>query len=87
MSEQSENTRTITGRVVSSKMDKTITILVERLVKHPVYGKYIKRSSKMFAHDAENQCHEGDLVTVTPCRPISKNKAWVLASIIEKANR
>ena len=87
MSEQSENTRTITGRVVSSKMDKTITILVERLVKHPVYGKYIKRSSKMFAHDAENQCHEGDLVTVTPCRPISKNKTWVLASIIEKANR
>ena len=85
MSEQSQNSRTITGRVVSTKMDKTITIMVERLIKHPVYGKYIKRSTKMFAHDADNQCNEGDLVTVTPCRPISKNKTWVLLSVDEKA--
>jgi len=85
MSEQSQSSRTITGRVVSTKMDKTITIIVERLVKHPVYGKYIKRSTKMFAHDADNQCNEGDLVTVTPCRPISKNKTWVLLSVDEKA--
>lgn len=83
MSENKENVRTISGRVISDKMDKTITVLVERLVKHPVYGKYIKRSTKMFAHDEKNECQEGDLVAITSCRPISKNKTWMLAEIVE----
>lgn len=85
MSEQSSVKRTVTGRVVSNKMDKTITVLVERRVKHPMYGKFIKRSSKLHAHDANNECNEGDLVTITSCRPISKSKTWVLDSIVERA--
>ncbi len=85
MSEEAKVQRTVTGRVVSNKMDKSITVLVERKVKHPVYGKYIKRSSKLFAHDAANECNEGDLVTVSSCRPISKNKCWKLETIVEKA--
>lgn len=76
-----KNDRTVTGRVVSSKMDKSITVLVERRVKHPLYGKYITRSSKMHAHDAENECQEGDLVTIRQVRPISKTKSWALKSI------
>jgi len=87
MTESAEKIRTINGRVVSNKMDKTITVLVERLVKHPVYGKYIKRSSKLFAHDEQNQCQEGDIVSVTSCRPISKNKTWKLVEIVERANK
>jgi len=82
---QQDNLRTVTGRVVSSKMDKTITVLVERLVKHPKYGKYIKKSSKIFAHDENNICAEGDLVLITPSRPISKNKTWSLVEVINKA--
>ncbi|MBV1878852.1 MAG: 30S ribosomal protein S17 [Pseudomonadales bacterium] len=77
--------RTASGRVVSSKMDKTITVLVERQVKHPIYGKYIKRSNKIHAHDEDNVCHEGDLVTIEETRPISKTKAWKLNSIDRKA--
>ncbi|MEE9426220.1 MAG: 30S ribosomal protein S17 [Methylococcales bacterium] len=77
--------RTVTGRVASSKMDKTITVLVERLIKHPKYGKYIKRSSKIFAHDENNVCNEGDLVSITPSRPISKNKTWSLVEVVRKA--
>lgn len=77
--------RTVTGRVVSNKMDKSITVLVERRVKHPMYGKFIKRSSKLHAHDANNECNEGDLVTITSCRPISKTKTWVLDTIVERA--
>ncbi len=80
-----EKVRTVTGRVVSSKMDKTITVLIERLVKHPKYGKYIRRSSKIFAHDENNSCNEGDLVSISPSRPISKNKTWSLVEIINKA--
>ena len=87
MSENKEKIRTINGRVTSDKMDKTITVLVERLVKHPVYGKFIKRSTKLYAHDERNQCHEGDVVTITSCRPISKNKAWKLVDIIDQANK
>jgi small subunit ribosomal protein S17 len=87
MSANKENIRTINGRVVSSKMDKTITILVERLVKHPVYGKYIKRSSKLYAHDEENKCQEGDVVSVVSCRPFSKNKTWKLVEIVERAKK
>lgn len=83
MSKLSEKIRTISGRVVSNKMDKTITVLVERLVKHSVYGKYIKRSSKILAHDEKNQCQEGDIVKITSCRPISKNKTWMLFAVVE----
>jgi len=79
--------RTITGKVVSNKMDKTITVLVERVVKHPVYGKYIKRSTKMMAHDEQNICQEGDIVSITSCRPLSKNKAFKLVQVLESANR
>ena len=78
--------RSVTGRVVSNKMDKSITVLVERRVKHPLYGKYIRRSSKLHAHDADNACNEGDIVTITQCRPVSKSKSWTLVEIVEKAS-
>ncbi|MBL4606941.1 MAG: 30S ribosomal protein S17 [Pseudomonadales bacterium] len=81
----SETQRTLTGTVVSSKRDKTISILVERKVKHPIYGKIIKRSSKIQAHDEENVCSEGDIVTVAQSRPLSKTKSWVLLSVNTKA--
>jgi len=77
--------RTANGTVVSNKMDKTITVLVERRIKHPLYGKYIKRSKKIHAHDEENQCQEGDLVTIEETRPISKSKSWKLSSVDRKA--
>lgn len=83
MSEQ--KIRTVQGRVVSNKMDKTITVMVERFVKHPIYGKFIKRSTKLHAHDEANVCNEGDLVTVTECRPLSKSKTWKLVDVVEKA--
>ena len=85
MSEQKNLDRTASGTVVSNKMDKTITVLVERRIKHPLYGKYIKRSKKIHAHDADNQCQEGDKVTIEETRPISKSKAWKLSSIDRKA--
>ena len=85
MNEQANMERTVTGRVVSNKMDKTITVLVERRVKHPIYGKYIKRSTKLHAHDEANECNEGDTVTVASCRPLSKNKTWRLVKINERA--
>lgn len=87
MSENTQQLRTITGRVVSNKMDKTISVLVERIIKHPVYGKYIKRSTKLLAHDEANQCQEGDLVAITSCRPISKRKAFKMVEIIESVNK
>ncbi|APE04676.1 MULTISPECIES: 30S ribosomal protein S17 [Alteromonas] len=77
--------RTVQGRVVSNKMDKTITVVVERFVKHPIYGKFIKRSTKLHAHDESNVCNKGDVVTVRECRPLSKNKTWMLVDVIEKA--
>jgi small subunit ribosomal protein S17 len=77
--------RTVTGRVVSDKMNKTITVLVERQVKHPLYGKYIKRSSKLKAHDENNECRQGDLVAIAECRPISRHKSWRLVEVVEKA--
>ncbi len=83
MSEQSSVAREITGRVISSKMDKTITVLVERRVQHPVYNKFIKRSTKFHAHDANNECNEGDLVTIAQCRPLSKSKSWRLVRVDE----
>ena len=80
-----DEARTAQGTVVSTKMQKTITVLVERRVKHPLYGKYIKRSRKIHAHDAEQVCQEGDLVTIEETRPISKTKAWQLKSVDRKA--
>ncbi|MCY7296291.1 30S ribosomal protein S17 [Alteromonas sp. a30] len=77
--------RTVQGRVVSNKMDKTITVMVERFVKHPIYGKFIKRSTKLHAHDESNTAHEGDTVTIRECRPISKSKTWTLVDVVEKA--
>jgi small subunit ribosomal protein S17 len=77
--------RTATGTVVSNSMDKTITVLVERRVQHPVYGKIVRRSSKIHAHDEENACGVGDTVTVAECRPLSRTKTWMLQSIDEKA--
>ncbi|BBA34655.1 30S ribosomal protein S17 [Methylocaldum marinum] len=85
MSELVKEPRTITGRVISSKMDKTITVLVERLVSHPVYGKYLRRTSKVLAHDESNECREGDVVSVTSCRPLSKRKVWTLDRVVERA--
>lgn len=77
--------KTRTGLVISNKMDKTITIAVERKLKHPVYGKYIKKTIKLHAHDAENVCNEGDVVKVMETRPLSKSKRWRLIEILEKA--
>ena len=77
--------RTVQGRVVSNKMDKTITVAVERKVKHPIYGKFIKRTTKLHAHDETNQCNEGDVVTVRECRPLSKSKTWMLVDVVTKA--
>lgn len=85
MSGAEKSTRTATGKVVSNKMDKTITVMIERRVKHPVYGKYITRSSKIHAHDESNQCGIGDTVTVGETRPISKSKTWKLLEVVESA--
>jgi len=78
------NRKTRVGEVVSDRMDKTITVAVSRRVKHPVYGKYISRTSKLMAHDDKNECHEGDTVKVMETRPMSRNKRWRLVEIIEK---
>ncbi len=83
MTEQTNTQRTLTGKVVSNKMDKSITVLIERLVKHPKYGKYIRRSTKLHAHDENNVCQEGDIVTIAECRPLSKTKAWTLVAVVE----
>ncbi|WP_339723555.1 30S ribosomal protein S17 [uncultured Paraglaciecola sp.] len=77
--------RTVQGRVVSNKMEKSITVAVERKVKHPIYGKFIKRTTKLHAHDETNQCNEGDVVTIRECRPLSKSKNWTLVDVITKA--
>ena len=83
MSEQAQSVeRTVSGRVVSNKMDKTITVLIERKVKHPIYGKFIRRSTKIHAHDESNVCKEGDTVIVQQCRPISKTKTWKLVKVV-----
>ena len=85
MSTAAEVNRTKVGLVVSNKMDKTVTVSVERQVKHPLYGKYIKRSTKVHAHDETNDCGEGDKVMIASCRPISKNKAWKVVEVLERA--
>jgi small subunit ribosomal protein S17 len=87
MSGAEKRTRVATGKVVSNKMDKTITVLIERREKHAVYGKYITRSSKIHAHDETNQCGIGDTVTVAESRPISKSKTWKLLEVVESATQ
>ncbi len=82
-----KSARTVTGRVVSNKMEKSITVLVERRVKHPVYGKYMTKSSKVHAHDEANECLPGDTVIVKEVRPLSKTKTWTLVSIVERATQ
>ena len=81
----SEKIRTLQGKVTSNKMDKSITVAVERQVKHPIYGKYVKRTTKIHAHDEQNQCNEGDIVTIRECRPLSKTKSWTLVDVVSKA--
>ena len=85
MASAEKRTRVVTGKVVSNKMDKTITVMIERRVKHAVYGKYITRSSKVHAHDENNQCGIGDTVVVAETRPISKSKSWKLMEVVESA--
>ncbi|MES9870968.1 MAG: 30S ribosomal protein S17 [Sedimenticola sp.] len=86
MSEQTTSNRTLQGRVVSDGMDKSITVLVERRVKHPIYGKFVRRSTKVHAHDETNECGIGDVVVVEQCRPLSKTKTWRLVKVVEKAS-
>jgi len=85
MSEQDKAQRTMVGRVVSDKMDKTITVMIERKVPHPLYGKFVKRSTKLKAHDETNQAAAGDTVSIEQCRPMSRSKTWRLVDVIEKA--
>jgi small subunit ribosomal protein S17 len=80
-----KGTRTLTGRVVSTKMQKTVAVEIERLIKHGVYGKYIRRTTKLLAHDETGASHEGDLVKIAPCRPLSRRKSWQLVEVLEKA--
>lgn len=80
-----DSIRALAGQVISNKMDKTITVLVERTVKHSKYGKYIRRSTKIHAHDEDNICKEGDTVLIAPCRPLSKTKAWRLYKVVTRA--
>ncbi|MCH7637465.1 MAG: 30S ribosomal protein S17 [Proteobacteria bacterium] len=86
MTEENKTRRTIVGRVVSDKMDKTVSVAIERLIKHPVYGKYIRRTTKVLAHDASNECKLGDRVAISECKPISKNKSWAVVDVVERAS-
>ncbi len=81
-----KNTRTLQGKVISNKMDKSITVAIERHVKHPIYGKFITRTTKLHVHDEANVCKEGDIVTIRECRPLSKTKSWTLVAVVESAS-
>lgn len=83
--EKKSLTRTLIGRVVSNKMDKTVTVLIERKVKHPVYGKYLVRSTKLHAHDESDKVAEGDIVEIAETRPLAKTKAWTVTRVVEAA--
>jgi len=85
MTETGKQPKTLTGRVVSNKMDKTVAVLIQRTVKHPLYEKYIKRSTKLLAHDEKNECKEGDIVVIESSRPISKRKSWRLQKVVTRA--
>ncbi len=82
---ESSKLRTVTGRVVSNKMDKTAAVAVERLIKHPMYGKYIRRTTKILAHDEQNECQIGDTVEIAECRPVSKRKSWRVVNVVERS--
>ncbi|HJS88844.1 MAG TPA: 30S ribosomal protein S17 [Steroidobacteraceae bacterium] len=82
---ETKGTRTLTGRVVSDKMQKTVAVEIERLIRHPTYGKYVRRTTKLLAHDENGESHVGDLVTIAPCRPLSRRKSWRLVEVLEKA--
>ncbi len=84
--ENKKQTRTIVGRVISDKMDKTVSVAIDRLIKHSVYGKYIRRTTKVLAHDANNECKPGDRVAISECKPISKNKSWAVVDVVERAS-
>ena len=83
--ESSKRLRMMSGRVVSDKMDRTVSVAIERLEKHPVYGKFIRRTTKVMAHDESNECRAGDMVTIAECRPVSKHKSWRVVDIVERA--
>ncbi len=85
MSEEKKVVRTVIAEVVSDKMDKSAVVMVERRVRHPLYGKYIRRSTKLHIHDQNNECKPGDTVTIQECRPISKTKTWKLVEVVERA--
>jgi small subunit ribosomal protein S17 len=85
MTDQNTNETALQGRVISSKMQKTVTVLLERQVKHPLYGKYARRSTKVHAHDEQGECREGDLVRIVECRPLSKTKNFKVVAIVERA--
>ncbi len=82
---ETKGQRTVVGRVISNKMDKTVSVAIERLIKHPVYGKYIRRTTKVLAHDENNECKSGDRVTISECRPVSKHKAWQVVDVVRRA--
>ena len=82
---EAKGSRMLTGRVVSDKMQKTIAVEISRLIRHPTYGKYVRRTTKLLAHDENGESHIGDLVTITPCRPLSRHKSWRLVQVVEKA--
>ena len=86
MTEQTAENRTLQGRVVSDKMDKSITVVIDRFVKHPLYGKFVRKSTKVHAHDENNECKTGDVVVVEQCRPLSKTKNWRFIKLIERAS-
>jgi small subunit ribosomal protein S17 len=83
---ETKGARTLTGKVVSNKMNKTVAVEIERLIKHPRYGKYIRRTTKLLAHDETNESREGDVVMISPCRPMSRHKSWKVVSVVEKAS-
>ncbi|MEQ8694582.1 MAG: 30S ribosomal protein S17 [Gammaproteobacteria bacterium] len=87
MSETTKTARTLVGQVVSNRMEKTISVLVERRVEHPLYRKYVRKSTKLLAHDENNECNEGDTVSIEECRPLSKNKSWRLQRVLERATQ
>jgi small subunit ribosomal protein S17 len=84
--QQAASNRTLQGRVVSDKMDKSVTVSIERRVKHPIYGKFVRKSTKVHAHDENNECQIGDLVIVEQCRPVSKTKSWRFVKLVERAS-
>ena len=85
MSDQEKIARSISGVVISNKMDKTVTVLVERLEKHPLYKKYVRKSTKLHAHDESNDCNEGDTVQIEECRPMSRHKSWRVIEVVSRA--